>query len=124
DIDVDRYPLLHREVDRRGRCAVVDGGEPAGVAMSEDVDRLSGRLFLGDLANNGEPVPADGAVDGDVFGGDLGRLRIAQGGARRRLERAEAVAHGVERPAQVDRRRPGGVEPLPGRLEAPVARII
>src|SRR5208337_4680645 len=73
DIDVDRYPLLHREVDRRGRCAVVDGGEPAGVAMSEDVDRLSGRLFLGDLANNGEPVPADGAVDGDVFGGDLGR---------------------------------------------------
>ena len=41
DIDVDRNAGFRRQIDRRGRGAVVDGRQPAGVAVGQDVDRLA-----------------------------------------------------------------------------------
>ena len=39
DEDVQRNAAVVRHVDRRRRRTPVDGGEPTGVAMGEDVDR-------------------------------------------------------------------------------------
>ena len=35
-------------IDRRERRAPIDAGEPAGIAMGEDVDALAGLLARGD----------------------------------------------------------------------------
>src|SRR3546814_10099651 len=39
---VQRQPLVLRQIDGRGRGAVIDRGEPAGVAVREDVERPAG----------------------------------------------------------------------------------
>ena len=42
DPDMDRHTLVMRQIDRRGGGADIDGGEPAGIAMGEDVHALAG----------------------------------------------------------------------------------
>ena len=49
--------------------------------MRQDVDRLARLLALGDLADDLEPVPADGAVELDVVVGHVGRSGIGGFGA-------------------------------------------
>ena len=49
DPDMNLQAAIMREIDRRRRRAPVDGGEPAGIAMGQDVDRLARLLGRGDL---------------------------------------------------------------------------
>ena len=124
DIDMDGEALLHRHIDRRGRGAVVDRREPARIAVGEDVDRLARLLPRREIADDRDAVSAHGAVDRDILIGDLRGLGVSRRGALGGIERPETVARGVERPAQVDRGRPRRVEPLPGRIERCVARVL
>ena len=71
-----------------------------------------------------EPVAPDRAVDRDILVGDLRGLGVGCGGALRRIERTQADAHGVERPAQVDGGRPRRVKRLPGLVQCGVAGIL
>ena len=121
---MDRDPLLHRDVDRRRRGAVIDGRQPAGIAVCQDVDRLARLLALGDLADDLEPVAANGAVELDVVVGHLGRAGISGLGATSGRKRLERLAHLVQRPAQVDRGRPRRVQRLPGRVEGCIGRVV
>ena len=79
DEDMDGNSGGLRLVDRRGRRAPVDGGEPAGVAMGEDAHRRAAALF-GKSADQGEAVFADRLVAGDIFFGEM----PGEGEARRR----------------------------------------
>ena len=120
DPDVDRQAGVVGEIDRRGGGAPVDGGEPAGVAMGEDVERPAGGLVRGEGAEQRQPGLADAAVDRDILiakgGGEVARPRSA--GSRR--QRLQVRAGAVERPAEVDGGRPGreqrGVRPVQSRV--------
>ena len=52
-------PASCAAVDRRGGGAPVDGGEPAGVAVGEDVDRLARPLAWPHARDQPQPVLAD-----------------------------------------------------------------
>ena len=65
-IDVNGNPGVMRGIDRRSRRAEIDGREPAGVAMSEDVDALA-RLFRRAIFGSVQVHVADRRVDGDIF---------------------------------------------------------
>ena len=45
DPNVDFDAFVVRLIDRRCRGAPVDAGDPAGVAMRQDIDRYAGLLF-------------------------------------------------------------------------------
>ena len=124
DIDMNRQALVHREVDRGGGGAVVDRRQPAGVAMGEDIDRFAGLLAFSQPPEELEAVAADRAVDLDILVGDSRRLGVGGGGARLRSERPETRARRVQRPAQVDRGRPGRRKLVPRGGERRVARIL
>src|SRR5690606_8013694 len=49
-------------IDRRGRGAPVDAGEPAGIAMRQHVHRLAWLLLRSDFLDELEPVDADAAA--------------------------------------------------------------
>ena len=107
DPDMDRDAAIMGQVDRRQRGAPVDRRQPAGVAVGEHVDRtvLAGvrpRLF-DDL----QAVPADGLVGRHVFIADLPGPRVGRGGALGPGPVAQPRAQIVERPLEIDRRRPG-----------------
>ena len=87
DIDMDAHACLHRQIDRRGRCSVVDRRQPTGVTMRENVDRFTRLLVHCHTAKNLEAVGADRAIDIDIFVGDSLGLRISGGGPRLRRER-------------------------------------
>ena len=106
-----------RQVDRRGRRAPVDRGQPAGVAVGQDIDALAVLLGRGDLLDQGKAVLADAPVDGDVLVGNLGGARVGRVGALRRRQRPQQRAHFVERPAQIDRGRPRRDQRLIGAVE-------
>ncbi len=74
-------------------------------------------LLPGDLADHLEPVEADVAVDLDVLVADLGGALEGGVGAGVGGKRLKHPVHLVERPFQVDRRRPGGVQKVIGFLE-------
>ena len=56
--DMDIHPLVIGRVDRGGGRAIGDGGQPAGVAVGQDVER-SRALGRRDLPEDLDPVPAD-----------------------------------------------------------------
>ena len=101
DIDVNPDARVMRLVDRRGRRAPIDSCQPARIAMGENVDRRA-TLARGDLADQREPVVADGRTDRDILfrqlaGQSPGLLRPLGCGQRR-----EGQAQPLQRPAQVD----------------------
>src|SRR5690606_36084810 len=92
-------------IDGRGGGAVIDKGEPSGVAMSEDIH---GALWTprGCLLYEAEAVTANGGAALSIFVGDaLGR--VPSGLSAARVDGAELALH---RPRQVHRRGPGGHE--------------
>ena len=86
-----------------GRCgAVVDEGEPASVAVGEDVDGLSGGFAGGDVLDEGEAMLTDGGAGGGVFVGDavgFGEGVFGPGGG---WEGEEVVELAFEGPGEVD----------------------
>ena len=106
---------------RRGRRAAAAGGERTGVAVGHHVDRT--RAPAGELAQQLEAMDADRMIDCDVLGTDGIRLEPRGIGPRVGRQAAHRVTHAVERPAQVDRGGPRGVERRVRAGEARVARI-
>ena len=124
DIDVDRNAGFGGEIDRRGGGAVVDGGQPAGIAVGQDVDRFAGLLGRGDLPDDLQAVLADAAVELDILVGDLGGPPIGGLGALGRRQGRQHAAHLVQRPAQIDGGRARLVQLVPDLVERRVRRIV
>ena len=107
DPDMDGQPGIVGHENRRERRAPIDAGEPAGVAMGEDVELAHAwrGFFRQNFAENFEAVTADGFVDRDILVAQLGgafarrRSRRFSGGKLR-----DRGLHLVERPVQIDRR--------------------
>ena len=99
-----------RGVDGRGGGADVDGREPAGVAVREEVDARAGFFRAAMARMSGSPaaaMPRLRATSSSQISSASRRAasaRVAVG------ERRDVRAHAVERPAQVDGGGPGGEE--------------
>ena len=93
-----------REIDRRGRGAVIDRRQPAGVAMRQDVERAIGVLRV-EGAEQREAMRADRLVERDVLVADRIGARESGGGAVGGGEGADCGGDLVERPFEVDRGR-------------------
>ncbi len=121
--DMDRNAGVMGLVHRARRRAPVHGRNPAGVAMGQDADRLSVLLARCDLADDLKTILADAVVDADIFVGNLVRELQRCGGAVGFRQREQVRTAAVERPTQVDGRRPGLVEKLPGRVQMRIGRV-
>ena len=117
-------PAVVRLVDGRERRAAIDAGEPAGVAVGEDVDALARLLARGDRLDQLRPVHADGAVGLDVGVADLGGALVGGGDAPLARQVAHGGAHLVQRPAQVDGGRALLGEVADGAVERLVGGIL
>ncbi len=117
DEDVHRHAAIMRHVDRRRRRAPIDGRQPSGVAMGQDVDRASALAM--DRFDQGQAGFADAPVQGDVLVAEGARARPRGLGAFRRGERRDDGPDVVERIAQVDGGRPARQQ---GAIGAPAAR--
>ena len=95
-----------RQIDGRQRGAVIHRRQPAGIAMGEDVEFLAG-LLGGDLADDLQPVFADGLAHGHIFVGDGGGFLPGQGGALIARAVQQRVPHAPQGPAQIDGGGPG-----------------
>ena len=73
--------LVERAVDRRQRRAPIDAGEPAGIAMGEDVDAFAA-LLVGMRLDQAEPMLADPAIGLDILVADLRGAGVSDGDAR------------------------------------------
>src|ERR1700730_3963040 len=65
DPDMDLQAAVVRQINRRGGRSPVDRGEPAGIAVREDVDRLIRFLPWGNRLDQAKAVPADRLIDRD-----------------------------------------------------------
>ena len=64
----------------------IDGGEPSGVAVGEDIEWLAGLLPGRQFFEDGEAVGADRFVDGHVFIGQAVGFNECGAGAIYRIE--------------------------------------
>ena len=106
DPNMDGMAAVVRQIDRSSGRAPIHRRQPAGIAMGQHVDALTGLLSRRDRLDQRKAVMADTLVDRDVFFGDLARARIGCRGPLRRRQMPQHRAHFIERPFQVDRRRP------------------
>ncbi|KFB70207.1 MAG: hypothetical protein CAPSK01_000042 [Candidatus Accumulibacter vicinus] len=106
DMEVDS--LVERGIDRCQRRPVVDGRQPAGVAVGHDLDAPA----LADLcAQPLQAVLADAAALLHILLGDPARFEPRRLGAQWRRQRHQAGLQARQRPVQIDRRRPRRPEP-------------
>ena len=123
DPDMHRDAVIMRAVDDAERRAPVDAGDPAGVAMGEDVDRPGPALAFIRVADQRQSVLGDRSIGGDVLFGEPvghGKRRIGPLGLR---QAGNLAPHDVERPAQIDRRRPRRQQPVVRGGKARIGRI-
>ena len=113
DPDMERDAGIMRAIDRRQRRAPIDRGEPAGIAMGQDLDRPRGAAAAPGLLDQPGAVLADRAVDRDIRLGDLAGAR--QGGGEALL--AAAAARNARRISSSAQRRLTAV----GRVAASLA---
>ena len=107
DPDMDGDAGIVGLVDRRERGAPIDGGEPAGVAMGQDVDRA--RRWR-PACDQRQPVSTDAPRSAATSSSAIAAASRV-GGARRRSSAVRVAEPGrasVERPAQIDRGGAGG----------------
>ena len=120
--DVQVHAALEGGEDRAERGAPVDGRQPAGVAVGEDVQAASG--LLGRRFQDRRPVAADGLAGGDVLFRDAAGFVPGGGGALGSGEGFHEGGDPLHRPAQVDRRRPGSDERVAGSRQAIVGGVL
>ena len=123
DPDMHRHPGVARLEDRRQRRAPIDRRQPAGVAMGQYVERTLLPFLPPVILEQGERVLPDGPVRRNILIADFGGAGIGGLDPVRRRQRAQTVAHVVQRPAQVDSRRPGCPQPVAGGFERLVRGI-
>ena len=115
--DMDRYARLNRVIHRRGRRAPIHRGQPARVAMGQDIHRLPRRFPGGNPADDLQPVHPDHPVALHVLITNLHGAGMGGTGSPGLGQRAQQIAHFVKRPAQVDRGWAGFVQLVPSRVE-------
>src|SRR5262245_47371348 len=93
--------LVEGAIDRRERRAPIDAGEPAGIAMSEDVEALAA-LLVEMRADQPETVLADPAVGLHVLVADCGGTGVSRGDTLVARLIAHRLLHFFERPAEID----------------------
>ena len=91
-----------RLVDGRGRRAPVDRGEPARVAMGENVEPRPRPLARREFAQDRQPMIANGAVDGDILLGERVRGRERGGFPRGGRQGSQDRRHALDRPGEID----------------------
>src|SRR5439155_14396622 len=71
--DMDGDTVVMGAEHRGKRGAPIDGGEPAGIAMGQEIDRRGAVLAIPGGADERAAMRADRAIDRDVLLADLGR---------------------------------------------------
>ena len=123
DIDMNRNAFFAGKIDRRRRGSVIHGGEPAGIAMGEDIHRLAWLLARGDLLDDREAMLADGAVEQHVFLGDGRGPAIGCFLSSGFRQAAQEAAHVIQGPFQIDGGGAGYVQGFPSLVEGSIAGI-
>ena len=125
DPDMDGNSGVVRRVNGRRGGADIDHGQPARVAVGENIDAHPGLFLRGDRANQFEPGGANPAVDRDVLIADFNRELAGTGDAGGGGQGLELSSDPVEGPAQVDGGRArleehgvSAVERVVGRIHA------
>ena len=123
DPDMHGNAGVMRLVDGRGGGAPVDGREPAGIAMGENIDGLAGGLARRRGPDEGEAMIADRRAERDIL---LGDASGAGKGCRRAFagrQRHDEPTHPFERPGEIDGGRPCRGQTFAGAGEAGVGRV-
>src|SRR4029079_18641230 len=115
DPNMQRDARVMRPVDRRKRRSPIDAGEPARIAMRENVDALA-LLLLGMGLDDAKPMFADQPASLDIGVADLGCLRVSRDAAALARLVAQGGAHLVERPTQIDCRGTCGEQGVVGAV--------
>ena len=120
--DVVGAAFVMGAVDGGERRPPIDGREPAGIAMGEDVDRCAAFL-LGMRADQPEAMLADLTVGLDVLVADFGGT--GEGGSNPSVARlvAHGLLHLIERPTEIDRGRTRGGKDRASPLQRLVGRV-
>src|SRR5258707_733398 len=106
DPDMNGNPVVMRAEHGGERGAPIDSGEPAGIAMSQDIDRRGAVLALPGGADEGAAMRTDRLIDRDILLANLGGAAIRRCDALGGRYRTQTILHVIERPSQIDRRRP------------------
>ncbi len=109
-------------VDGRERRAPIDGREPAGIAVGQDVDPFAAFL-LGMRLDQPEAMLADLAIGLDVLLADLGGAGVGCGDAPVARLIAHGLLHLIERPAKIDGGGAGGGEGRASLFERLIRRV-
>src|SRR5215472_18196127 len=102
DPDMEWDAIVMRAVDRGERGSPIDGGEPAGVAMGQNIDPSTRALSPIGLGDHAFAVPADCTVDRDIGFGDLARPRQSYLKPSVLRNTPERALHIRQRPTQID----------------------
>ena len=102
--DMHGYPIRHRFIDRCQGRAPIDGGQPASIAVGENVDRLSCPLLFPDGLDQGRAVPPYSLIGSDILIADPPSLPVGGSKALFRRQRQEHSQHPLHGPAEIDRR--------------------
>ena len=78
DPDMNRNALVVGDVDRRKSGAPIDGRQPAGVAMGQQIDLCAAILSFPDFGNQPGAMGTDGAAGGDVVVANLGGAQVGR----------------------------------------------
>ena len=81
DPDMDCDPLVMGQVDRRQCRAPIDGRQPAGVAMGQQIDRSAAVVSFPNIGDQLGAMSADGAAGGDIIVANLGGAAVGHGEA-------------------------------------------
>src|SRR5258705_367592 len=123
DPNVNAQTTIMRRVDRGGGGSPVHRRQPTGVAMRQYVDRFARLLGRPDRLDQRQAVLTDVLVDRHILFRDFAGAGIGRLSARRRRQRGKRRAHLVERPFQVDRRRPRRDQHAASLIEAGIRAV-
>ena len=99
DPDMERDAVVMSAIDRGKRGAPIDGGEPTGIAMRQNVDPRAGTLAPPDLGDQRGAVFTDCAIYRNVRVGDLLGPRDSRGKPAVFRDLDQRPSHLRERPA-------------------------
>ncbi len=122
---MDRDAPFGRLVDGRQRRAPIDGGQPAGIAMGQDIEasRPGGAAFFPQVGEQGGAVAADRFAQVGILVGQARGFFIGGGGALAFRQRQQQTQHVVDAPAQIDRGRTRRHQQRGGLPQGVVARL-
>ena len=107
DPDMDVQPGIKGLVNRRRGSAPINRGEPTGIAMGQNIDRLVSALLRRNRADQFQSMITNARVLCHSLIADICGHGIGRPGALLWRQRRQCGLHLVQRPAQIHRRGPG-----------------